>query len=126
MNPDSAVTPSSPCAAPPHWESPVPWNELTPDCRQRAMRLQTALRPFLEGPRSEMESASDFESRGIRAYWQVFKVLITDRYWRKLHKRTIDRDGGAENWSRLDLYVDDHPKRKLLTLPAPPAGEDGL
>src|SRR5438445_9654199 len=103
MNPSAHALPSLPSlpslsevvTVPRCWASPVPLNELTDDCKQRATKLQAALRPFLEVQQDQAPTVAEFESRGVQAYFRVFRVPITDRYWRKLHKRTIDRDGGA-------------------------------
>src|SRR5207302_10224211 len=32
--------------------------------------------------------------------------------WRRLFRRTLDRDGGAENWGRLEIYLDESPTRR--------------
>jgi hypothetical protein len=62
-------------------------------------------------------SAAEIEQLGVEDYRRIHGHRITSRYWRELFMRTIRRDNGAEEWSRLEIYLPDRLKRK----PAPAA-----
>ncbi|MDQ3314792.1 MAG: hypothetical protein M3505_09240, partial [Verrucomicrobiota bacterium] len=55
---------------------------------------------------------AEFEQLGANDYRAVIGHSISTRHWRRLFRRTVDRDAGAENWSRLEIYLDESPGRK--------------
>ena len=57
-------------------------------------------------------TATEFEQLGVEDYRRVFGHSISARHWRRVLRRTLDRDGGAENWGRLEIYLDESPARK--------------
>jgi hypothetical protein len=48
----------------------------------------------------------------VEDYRRVFGNAVTQRYWRELFTRTIQRANGFEEWNRLEIYLPDKPKRK--------------
>jgi hypothetical protein len=58
---------------------------------------------------------SALEELGLNEFQRVLGYEVTARQWRRVFNRTIARDAGEENWSRLDLYLDEH---KRATRPA--------
>jgi hypothetical protein len=59
-------------------------------------------------------TSAEFEADGVRDYTRAFGHAVTDRYWRELFMRTIRRDNGAENWNRLEIYLPDRLKQKVV------------
>jgi hypothetical protein len=55
---------------------------------------------------------AEFERLGVEEYRRIFGHAISVRHWRRLFKRTTDRDGGAKNWDRLEIYLDESPARR--------------
>lgn len=95
--------------APPRaWQPPIPLAEIADTEIERANKLRTALLPYL----MNQGNGAEFEAAGVREYARVFGHVITARYWRLLFRRTIERDGGAENFGRIELYLSDKPARK--------------
>lgn len=100
------------------WQPPIAWAHIHKDDRERAERLRDALRPSLERrPPKWIGTVAEFERAGIEDYKRVFGDTISDRYFRKLIKRTIERDGGADNFARAELYLPEHPRRRAGSQP---------
>src|SRR5207302_407547 len=57
-------------------------------------------------------TSAKFEQLGVEDYRRAFGHRISMRHWRRLLKRTLDRDSGTENWGRLEIYLDESPVRK--------------
>jgi hypothetical protein len=91
----------------------MPDQRMLKDAVARASLLQRALASFLKANvSSQFQSRADFETAGVEEYRRVFGHRVTSRHWRRLLKRTLGRDGGAENWSRLEIYLDESPARR--------------
>ena len=104
-------------SSPSRWQPKYPINACSEDAITRASLLQRALLPFLKanvGP--QFQSRANFETAGVEQYRQVFGHRVTFRHWRRLFRRTIDRDGGPGNWTRLEIYLDESPARRVKTL----------
>ena len=108
------------------FEPAVPFSEIAPTSRDKALRLQRALLPFLSLRNSDEAKTSDFVNRGVSEYRRVFGFAVTHRHWRALFDRTIDRDNGAEEWDRPEVYVEDNPPRIAAARPISIARERGL
>lgn len=85
---------------------------IAPDEIERASRLRQALGPLLYCQHDASLSAAEFEARGVAEYARVFGHTVSTRYWRTLFNRTLTRAAGAENFSRLELYLPDRPALK--------------
>jgi hypothetical protein len=95
------------------WAPKVPLAEVAQADLDKAAQLMKALAPSLERQNDISLRAAEFERLGVEDYARVFGHAISARYFRKLFKRTIERDGGAEQWARLELYLDDNPARRI-------------
>ena len=100
------------CASLSVWRPRHPLRELTDEAIERASLLQSALAPALARLKDASLTSGEFEQLGAENYRRVFGHRISTRHWRRLLKRTLDRDGGAENWGRLEIYLDESPARK--------------
>jgi len=95
-------------------EPPAPWQPRLPiaqagqDPINRAAMLRTVLEPFLRGKDSRNQTSAEFEAAGVSAYAHVFGHPISGRWFRALFKRTLDRDNGAADFHRLEIYLDDN------------------
>lgn len=104
---------------------PTPWRPLDRHGRplalsdvaahsvERAQNLKRALEPSLARMNDLSLSNGEFERRGVEDYAKVFGSVITGRHWRDLFKRTVDRDGGAEHWERIEIYLEERPARRV-------------
>jgi len=100
------------CDPPKRWEPAVPLNQIAEKDIVSAGKLRAALKPWLL-PRHEVNlSTAELEAKGVADYVRVFNNRITGRYWRKLLARTLQRDRGAEDWNRLEIYLPDKPALK--------------
>ena len=97
---------------PPFWRPRYPLNELLRESIERASLLQRALASALARLNDAGLTSEEFERFGVEDYHRAFGHRISTRHWRRLLKRTLDRDGGAENWGRLEIYLEESPARK--------------
>jgi hypothetical protein len=99
------------------WQPKIPINECSQEGVARASLLRRALASFLKpNARAEFQSHADFEAAGVEEYRRVFGHRVTSRHWRRLFRRALDRDGGAQNWARLETYLDETPTRRTKPL----------
>lgn len=99
------------------WQAPCPLAEVEQRCLDRAVKLQRALARILERQGDVTLSATELENIGLQDYGREFGHIITARAMRSLVKRTLDRDNGAEDWARLEIYLPETPARKAATPP---------
>jgi hypothetical protein len=99
-------------APPPFWRPRYPINELTQESVEHASQLQRTLVPTFARRNDTNLPSAEFEKLGVEDYRQTFGHSITTRHWRRLFRRTLDRDGGAKNWARLEIYLDENPARR--------------
>jgi hypothetical protein len=95
------------------WTPPIPIADITDECLTDAARLKRALVPSLR--KQFVVSQSDFEREGLDDFEKEFGDRISGRHFRELIRRTVERDGGAENWEKLELYLPQKPARKPKT-----------
>jgi hypothetical protein len=93
------------------YEPGVPLSEIAPAAINRALKLQTALAPILPLRKHDSIARAELARRGIAAYKNVYGHAISPKLWLALFDRTIERDNGAEEWTRLQIYVEDRPPR---------------
>ena len=91
------------------WRPQYPLSRLANGAIERASLLCRALAPCL----AQMDDVSlprpDIEKFGVQHYRQIFGHGVSTEHWRRLLKRTLERDRGAKNWSRLEIYLDEYP-----------------
>jgi hypothetical protein len=97
---------------PRQWQPALSLDKISDADIQTATKLRDALRPWLVQQHDPNLTAAELESRGVADYQKCFGNPITARYWRELFKRTLRRDGGAEEWNRLEIYLPDRLKQK--------------
>src|SRR5260370_192183 len=97
---------------PPFWRPRYPLSQLCEKAIERASLLKRALAPALARLNDVGTTVVEFGRLGVEDYRRVFGHSISTRHWRRLFRRTLDRDGGAENWGRLEIYLEESPARK--------------
>lgn len=95
------------------WESPIPVNQLAAPIQQKALKLRDALAVPLAQHAQGLNGAA-LEELGLLEYSRVIGHEISSRHWRTLFNRTLARDAGEDQWSRLDLYQDGRPRARRL------------
>jgi hypothetical protein len=110
-------------AAPPHSGGrDIPLSELSKESIERASLLQRALSPAIARQNDADLTSAEFERLGVEDYRRIFGYNVSRRHWRRLFRRTLDRDGGAENWGRLEIYLDESAARRARkSVPYAPA-----
>jgi hypothetical protein len=91
---------------PARWAPPISFDSVPAALVDKAVKLHSALHPFLTGPDLDI-SAAELERRGVETFERVFGYRVTERHWRALVKRTIERDRGFEEWDRVEIYLDE-------------------
>jgi hypothetical protein len=97
---------------PSRWFPPHPLSELSREAIERASLLQRSLALTLAQLNDVNLTTTEFERLGVEDYRRIFGHSISTRHWRRLFRRTLTRDGGAENWGRLEIYLDESPARR--------------
>ncbi len=111
-------------SAPPQaWKPALPLSEVAQPSLDKATKLQRALARVLALQTDLSRTSGELEQIGLADYQREFGYAITDRALRGLVKRTIERDGGVENFNRVELYLDERPARKT-PLPSQPRPGD--
>jgi hypothetical protein len=96
------------------WKAPLPWDRVPERERTKAVKLHKALGPAL-ALRADPAMPPGEEVTGLEDFKREFGYPISARQWRRLLARTIERDGGEENWQRLEIYLAD----RALAMPKP-------
>lgn len=89
------------------WQPEQPLSAYSQDRIDKATRLRSAMARTLSELKDPTISESEAEKRGLQDYRRVFGYDINPRHWQRLLRRIIRRDAGAEDWMRLELYLDD-------------------
>jgi len=100
---------------PQRWEPVQPLNSLDPAPVAEASKLQKALAPTLLRLSDLSLSQEEISARGLAEYTAAFGHSVSKRHFDRLLKRTLDRDAGAEDWSRLELFLPDRLATKKST-----------
>lgn len=93
------------------WKPARPLNQVAQADLDKAAKLMRALAPSLERLDNPVLSSSDIERLGVADYRREFGFAISARHWRRLFRRTLERDSAAEQFQRLELYLDERPAR---------------
>jgi hypothetical protein len=94
---------------PSRWFPPRPLSQLSKEAIERSSLLRRAIAPTLTRLEGLGLPAAEVERLGVEDYRRTFGHSVSTRHWRRLLRRTLDRDGGAENWGRLEIYLDESP-----------------
>jgi hypothetical protein len=87
------------------WQPPIPWERICKADKETAEKRRAALMPYLMGLHDLNLRPGEMMVRAQEDYRRIFGNSISDRYWRELMAETRARDNGAENWSRLEIYL---------------------
>lgn len=113
-------------APPSRYVPAVPFREVAPAAREKALKLQRALRPFLIERARTGASGEDFARRGVEEYRRILGYSVSTRHWRGLLERTNARDVDRWEWDLPDLYLPEKPARLAVALPIAAAREAAL
>jgi len=94
------------------WKCPLPWDQVPEKQRKKGEKLLKALARALAMRGNGSADGTKAELAGLEDFKAEFGYPISSRHWRRLLHRTIERDGGEENWQNLAIYLDD---RALVT-----------
>ncbi len=108
------------------YEPEIPLAEIAPAAREKALKLQQALRPFVRPCEGGNAKTAEFAHRGVEEYRRVFGYSISAKHWRELFDRAIERDNGNEEFDRPEIYLDDNLPRRSSSVPISLARETGL
>jgi hypothetical protein len=107
------------------WQPAIPWVECAERYQERARKLKEALATALERRNDAALLPGELAKVGQVDYQRVFGHSISLRWWYDLFNRTLERAGTEADFSRLDLYLDEHPARGVVPQ-RPEVKEDGL
>jgi hypothetical protein len=108
------------------FEAALPLQEMAPAVISRARKLRDALQDSLSLRNELSMTAAEFTARGLTSYKREFGHQVSAKHWRTLLDRAIERDNGAEEWNRLELYIEENPARISRHLPVALAREKRL
>lgn len=100
------------------WKPSLPLSEIAQHCIDKAAKLQRALARVLAAQTESAVLTAETERLGLADYAREFGSVISGRYLRELVTRTLERAGDAQEFSRLELYLDERPARKITARPA--------
>lgn len=101
----------------PAWQPPCPLAAVAQQSLDKAAKLQRALARILAHQSDASLTSAEREALGLADYENFFGYAITDRHLRAMVKRTLDRDAGAGNFARLEIYLTENPARKVVNKP---------
>lgn len=106
-------------SAPEIFTPATPLNQAAETEVEAAQKLQRALSPCWKLP--EEASISELARVAAPAYREAFGYSVSDRHLRELITRTVSRDGGSQNFARLEIYLSERPRKKEAQSVAPRA-----
>jgi hypothetical protein len=95
------------------WTPALPLARIAQPCIDRAALLQRALQPMLAKRNDISISEAEFNRQGIAQYKAVFGHDVSEKHWRRLFERTVERDRGLEDFERLEIYLDERVTPKV-------------
>ena len=102
------------------WQPEIPWREICPDQQAEALAIQRALLLLIQRRNEAGLSVADFETLGVQTYARETGKEITRERWRYIFNRSVERDGGAEQFHRPELFLNGNLRKAV---PAAPAGD---
>ena len=99
------------------WHPELPWRDVDNEQQTDALKLQRALLPILERHRSPILEGSELVEIGLRNYTREFGREIAPDRWRYLFNRTLERDRGAEQFHRPELFLTGNIRRAKENMP---------
>ncbi len=108
------------------WQPALTVSEIAPSALVKAGKLREAMLPSLQRRNDTGLSAGELAALGLRDFQATFKREISTAHWRRLFDRTIERDRGFEEFDRLEIYLDDQPRRKATPVGNETPGLSGI
>jgi hypothetical protein len=96
------------------WEPKIPLSEVAESYLQEARKLREVLQPMFELIAAPACTPETLWGRGLQEYQRVFGHNVSERHLRRLMDKVETRDGGRGDFGRLELYVHEHPARKVI------------
>jgi len=87
------------------WQPVKPLSEQTPAAMEYAHCLQRACAFFLAHRNDLAYRAGELLDRAARDWQDAFKKAATRRHVRRAIDRVLERDGGREEFSRVEIYL---------------------
>lgn len=109
-------------APPRRWAPQVPVGAVDQRDLNEAAALRKVLAPVLQEMQSRSGSVEDLVRIAQEQFHRTFGRHISRRHLDRLINRTSLRDGGAEQWDRLEIYLRDRVRTKRA--PVVPIGFD--
>lgn len=103
------------------WQPEIPWNQICPEQQAEALGLQRALLPMIQCRNDGSLSVAEFEALGVQTYQRETGGEISRERWRYIFDRTINRDNGAGQFHRPELFLNGNLRKAL---PASPTRSD--
>ncbi|MBI1178004.1 hypothetical protein GC207_11275 [bacterium] len=94
------------------WSPKVAMSDCTEEAVMQATRLRRALVRAIARRDDTTFSGSELVAMGREDYQREFGHPITDRYWRELFQRTLDRAGNSWPLDAIEIYLPERPARK--------------
>jgi hypothetical protein len=82
------------------------WDKATETSREKAVKLKRAMAMTLARLDDLKLSEGEFERLGAEDYMREFGKAITPRRWRDKLRLILELDGGAENFARMEIYLE--------------------
>ena len=96
------------------WNPKIELSEQTPAAMEYAHGLQQALAFYLAHRNDLSFRSGELLDRAARDWQNVFRKPATRRHVRRAIERVLERDGGRDEWERLEIYL---PEAKESGLP---------
>jgi hypothetical protein len=100
------------------WTPPVALAAVAPQFLERAAKLRAALAEPLA--RQHELKRPELRALGLREFTRVFGYCISAKQWERLFDRAVLRDAGREDWSRVEIFLDDAAFRRRPARSVPP------
>ena len=94
------------------WQPALPLDKICDTDIHAATKLRAALKPWLI--RQHDLKSGELKAGGVQDYARIFGNPVTPRFWDELFNRTVQRDGGREQWNNLELYLPARLKAKEI------------
>lgn len=91
------------------WRPDVALSGISEACLDDAKKLRAALLPAVQRMDSILFSAADRVRLGLADYKREVGHEVSERHWQRLLARTLWRDGGMEDFQRLEIYLQENP-----------------
>jgi len=101
------------------WQPSIALSKVSDAARQKAVKLQHALATSLAHRRAGTLSRGEIERMGLDAYKAVFGFPISGKHWRALMRRTENRARWDDDFTRLEIYLDESAQAAASSLSAP-------